>query len=78
MKRPSIMPSVSVSRITEASRPANDMPALAKPKIGTMMKATGLASACSSTCSGEVMSSGLPGAAFSGIISAVTTPATVA
>ncbi|MNH46884.1 hypothetical protein D3C79_1098660 [compost metagenome] len=51
---------------------------MAKPKTGTMKKATGFANACSRIWSGELISSGFALAGLSGIISAATTPATVA
>ena len=41
--------------------PDRSTPALAKPNSGTMKKATGVSSACSSRCSGESGESGSPG-----------------
>ncbi|MNJ63766.1 hypothetical protein D3C77_596880 [compost metagenome] len=58
--------------------PANDTPALANPKIGTISSATGLCRACSRSCKGE-WASGLPWLrGRSGMVSASATPARVA
>ncbi len=47
------MPSGSGASSEASEKPASDTPALAKPKIGTMAKATQGWMACSSVCSGE-------------------------
>jgi hypothetical protein len=78
--RPSATPSVSGASRMSDDRLAKETPALAKPKTGTMMKATGLLSACSSRCSGDSppLPSGVPGVRWMGMHSASSTPATVA
>ena len=75
---PAAMPSGSGANSCSAVSPLTSTPALAKPKIGTIAKATHGWSPCSSRWSGEVWLSGAPGVRSNGIAIAASTPAMVA
>ena len=76
--RPIAIPRGSGAASAAKLVPANETPALANPKIGTMRNATGFTSACSSRWSAESSASGAASVRRKGMANAAITPAMVA